>query len=80
MSCNFILSPTDSLPSSYALQEVKVPVIGNKQCTCNYANVENATITDKMICAGQENKGACQVKIITQIIKGNEIHSLISHH
>uniref|UniRef100_A0A3Q3VL02 Peptidase S1 domain-containing protein n=1 Tax=Mola mola TaxID=94237 RepID=A0A3Q3VL02_MOLML len=29
-------------------------------CKCTYRPVTNANITDKMICAGQENKGACQ--------------------
>ncbi|XP_028286333.1 mast cell tryptase [Parambassis ranga] len=48
-----------SLPASYALQQVKIPVIGNKQCTCSYASIE-ANITGNMICAGQEHKGACQ--------------------
>ncbi|XP_030255570.1 mast cell tryptase [Sparus aurata] len=49
-----------SLPSSTPLQEVQIPVVGNKQCSCNYFNVQDANITDQMICAGQENKGACQ--------------------
>uniref|UniRef100_UPI0037E8085C chymotrypsin-like protease CTRL-1 n=1 Tax=Semicossyphus pulcher TaxID=241346 RepID=UPI0037E8085C len=42
------------------LQEVQIPVIGNKQCTCNYKAEKAANITDQMICAGQENKGICQ--------------------
>ncbi|XP_074519867.1 LOW QUALITY PROTEIN: chymotrypsin-like protease CTRL-1 [Halichoeres trimaculatus] len=42
------------------LQEVEIPVIGNKQCTCNYIVEPAANITTQMICAGQENKGACQ--------------------
>lgn len=54
------LNKNDSLSGSYPLQEVQVPVIGNKQCSCNYKLVKDATITDSMICAGQENKGACQ--------------------
>uniref|UniRef100_A0A8C9XD81 Peptidase S1 domain-containing protein n=1 Tax=Sander lucioperca TaxID=283035 RepID=A0A8C9XD81_SANLU len=41
-----------------SLQEVQIPVIGEKQCSFNYQQQIN--ITDKMICAGQENKGACQ--------------------
>ncbi|XP_047464254.1 mast cell tryptase [Mugil cephalus] len=48
-----------SLPASQPLQEVEVPVIGNRQCSCNYNN-SDANITDNMICAGRENKGACQ--------------------
>ncbi|XP_071319454.1 chymotrypsin-like protease CTRL-1 [Trachinotus anak] len=42
------------------LLEVQIPVIGNNQCKCNYRPVEEANITDNMICAGQENKGTCQ--------------------
>ncbi|XP_018533866.1 tryptase [Lates calcarifer] len=42
------------------LQEVQIPVIGNKQCSCNYLPASEANITDNMICAGQENKGTCQ--------------------
>lgn len=42
------------------LQEVQIPVIGNKQCSCNYLSEPQANITDQMICAGQENKGTCQ--------------------
>lgn len=49
-----------SLPASTPLQEVQIPVIGNKQCTCNYIPAAGANITNKMICAGQANKGACQ--------------------
>ncbi|XP_067225186.1 uncharacterized protein si:dkey-32n7.7 [Chanodichthys erythropterus] len=47
-----------SLPSSN-LQEVEVPVIGNKQCNCLYG-VGN--ITDNMICAGllEGDKDSCQ--------------------
>ncbi|XP_005810916.2 testisin-like [Xiphophorus maculatus] len=48
-----------TLPATSNLQEVEIPVIGNKECTCSYIK-SDATITDKMMCAGQENKGACQ--------------------
>ncbi|XP_034717098.1 testisin isoform X2 [Etheostoma cragini] len=41
-----------------SLQEVQIPVIGEKQC--NFTYQKHSKITDKMICAGQENKGACQ--------------------
>ncbi|KAA8581625.1 tryptase [Etheostoma spectabile] len=41
-----------------SLQEVQIPVIGEKQCSFVYR--KDIKITDKMICAGQENKGACQ--------------------
>ncbi|XP_072229019.1 chymotrypsin-like protease CTRL-1 [Leuresthes tenuis] len=54
------LRNNESLPSSQALQQVQIPVVGNKQCSCNYIPVSEATITGEMICAGQENKGACQ--------------------
>ncbi|XP_073346307.1 chymotrypsin-like protease CTRL-1 [Pagrus major] len=54
------LGKDESLPASTPLQEVQIPVIGNKQCTCNYIQAPEANITDKMICAGQEKKGACQ--------------------
>nr|XP_046233687.1 chymotrypsin-like protease CTRL-1 [Scatophagus argus] len=49
-----------SLPVFYPLQEVQIPVIGNRECSCNYINITASNITDKMICAGQENRGACQ--------------------
>uniref|UniRef100_A0A3B4Z0H7 Polyserase-2-like n=1 Tax=Stegastes partitus TaxID=144197 RepID=A0A3B4Z0H7_9TELE len=54
------LAKDQPLPDSSALQEVQVPIFGNKQCTCNYLQSPNANITDQMICAGQENKGICQ--------------------
>ena len=41
------------------LQEVEIPVIGNKKCSCDYQDEIN--ITNQMICAGEENKGVCQV-------------------
>ncbi|XP_068439572.1 chymotrypsin-like protease CTRL-1 [Clinocottus analis] len=43
-----------------SLQEVQIPVIGENQCRCNYSPSSGTTITDQMICAGQENKGTCQ--------------------
>uniref|UniRef100_A0A8C1XWP1 Si:dkey-32n7.7 n=1 Tax=Cyprinus carpio TaxID=7962 RepID=A0A8C1XWP1_CYPCA len=50
---------TVSLPSPKVLQEVEVPVIGNRQCNCLYG-VGN--ITDNMICAGllEGGKDSCQ--------------------
>ncbi|XP_041830504.1 chymotrypsin-like protease CTRL-1 [Melanotaenia boesemani] len=54
------LNINDTLPASQALQQVQIPVVGNRQCKCNYIKVKEATITDNMICAGQESKGACQ--------------------
>ncbi|RXN23623.1 transmembrane protease serine 11B [Labeo rohita] len=48
-----------ALPSPKVLQEVEVPVIGNRQCNCLYG-VGN--ITDNMICAGllEGGKDSCQ--------------------
>ncbi|KAM7381654.1 hypothetical protein PAMA_012480 [Pampus argenteus] len=50
----------DDLLIPNTLQEVQIPVIGNKQCSCNYVPVPSAKITNNMICAGQENKGVCR--------------------
>lgn len=60
---------TVSLPSNAPLQEVPVPVIGNRQCSCDYFNVQDADITSSMICAGQENRGVCQVKTNPPVIE-----------
>lgn len=57
-----VLPFTETLPANAPLQEVQIPVIGNKQCSCNYIPAKDANITQQMICAGQQNKGACQVK------------------
>ncbi|KAK9530454.1 hypothetical protein VZT92_011953 [Zoarces viviparus] len=53
------LGKDERLPAFDSLQEVQIPVVGEKQCRCNYRPF-NAKITDEMICAGEENKGACQ--------------------
>ncbi|KAF3698439.1 Transmembrane protease serine 9 [Channa argus] len=47
------------LPAPYNLREVEVPVVGNRQCNCDYGV---GTITDNMMCAGApaEGKGPCQ--------------------
>ncbi|XP_077406821.1 chymotrypsin-like protease CTRL-1 [Vanacampus margaritifer] len=42
------------------LQEVEIPIIGNKQCDCAFSRLENSDITSGMICSGEEGKGACQ--------------------
>ncbi|XP_038135056.1 transmembrane protease serine 9-like isoform X1 [Cyprinodon tularosa] len=47
------------LPSPQNLMEVKVPVVGNRQCKCSYGE---STITENMICAGLQEGGkdSCQ--------------------
>lgn len=49
-----------SLPFPETLQEVEVPVLGNRQCNCLNGV---GTITDNMICAGllAGGKDSCQV-------------------
>lgn len=61
ISSDFEHFATAHLPDSTPLQQVQIPVIGPNQCAYTYANLVN--ITDKMICAGEANKGACQVKL-----------------
>ncbi|XP_063074863.1 transmembrane protease serine 9, partial [Engraulis encrasicolus] len=48
-----------SLPDPGTLQEVEVPVVGNRQCTCQFT-ATNAVITSSMVCAGSSGKGVCQ--------------------
>ncbi|XP_062382682.1 transmembrane protease serine 9-like [Sardina pilchardus] len=50
-----------SLPSPQTLQEVEVPVVGNRNCFCQYRG-QGSTITDNMICSGAEEGGrdSCQ--------------------
>ncbi|KAJ7989999.1 hypothetical protein DPEC_G00310300 [Dallia pectoralis] len=56
-----------SLPSPGTLQEVEVPIVGNRQCSCLYAGMHS--ITNNMICAGllAGGKDACQHWINSQI-------------
>uniref|UniRef100_A0A7N8Y2Z0 Zgc:123217 n=1 Tax=Mastacembelus armatus TaxID=205130 RepID=A0A7N8Y2Z0_9TELE len=53
------LTAKQTLPPTQPLQEVQIPVIGNKQCSCDYLSVEVANITSNMMCAGQAGKGVC---------------------
>nr|NP_001003526.1 uncharacterized protein LOC554458 [Danio rerio]AAH77104.1 Zgc:100868 [Danio rerio] len=48
-----------SLPSPGTLQEVQVPIVGNRKCNCLYGV---SKITDNMVCAGllQGGKDSCQ--------------------
>ncbi|KAI7796781.1 testisin isoform X1 [Triplophysa rosa] len=50
----------EALPAPQNLQEVEVPVVGNRQCTCQYKPTEGDIITTQMICAGEAGKGVCQ--------------------
>ncbi|TNN03911.1 hypothetical protein fugu_000940 [Takifugu bimaculatus] len=50
-----------NLPASTPLQQVQVPVIGPKQCSCSFSS--QVDITSEMICAGEANKGTCQAKL-----------------
>uniref|UniRef100_A0A8C8DP14 Peptidase S1 domain-containing protein n=1 Tax=Oryzias sinensis TaxID=183150 RepID=A0A8C8DP14_9TELE len=45
------------LPAPQTLQEVQVPIVGNRQCKCSYSS-----ITDNMVCAGllEGGKDSCQ--------------------
>ncbi|KAK2832949.1 hypothetical protein Q5P01_016838 [Channa striata] len=49
----------ESLPSPQTLMEVEVPVVGNRQCNCDYGV---GSITDNMMCAGLSagGKDSCQ--------------------
>lgn len=56
----FLFAPSVSLPFPETLQEVEVPVLGNRQCNCLNGV---GTVTDNMICAGvlAGGKDSCQV-------------------
>ncbi|XP_055360607.1 transmembrane protease serine 9-like [Betta splendens] len=42
------------------LQEVQIPIVGPKKCSCDYSKILESLINKNMICAGQQNKGICQ--------------------
>ncbi|KAK7938539.1 hypothetical protein WMY93_001865 [Mugilogobius chulae] len=46
-------------PSPTILQEVEMPIVGNRECACNYSAF--VSVTDNMLCAGpaEGGKGAC---------------------
>ncbi|KAF7643300.1 hypothetical protein LDENG_00242110 [Lucifuga dentata] len=57
------INTRESLPSPQTLQEVEVPVVGNRQCNCDYDDVYGkGAITDNMICSGfrEGGKYSCQ--------------------
>uniref|UniRef100_A0A8C5E4L7 Peptidase S1 domain-containing protein n=1 Tax=Gouania willdenowi TaxID=441366 RepID=A0A8C5E4L7_GOUWI len=47
-----------SLPFPQTLQEVDVPIVSNAECVGSYN-----TLTNNMLCAGQEGKDSCQVSL-----------------
>ncbi|TSK28025.1 Battenin [Bagarius yarrelli] len=53
------INSSADLPSPGTLQEVQVPIIGNRKCNCLYGV---GAITDQMMCAGllQGGKDSCQ--------------------
>ena len=57
---SLLLCPSENLPSPKTLQEVEVPVLGNRQCNCLNGV---GKITNNMICAGvlAGGKDSCQV-------------------
>lgn len=57
--------PTAPQPLSYQLQEVMVPIVGNRVCNQRYQNSSTNTgqiIKDDMLCAGGEGQDSCQVR------------------
>lgn len=57
--------PTALLPPPYQLQEVMVPIVGNRVCNQRYQNSSNNTgqiIKDDMLCAGSEGQDSRQVR------------------
>uniref|UniRef100_A0AAR2K822 Zgc:165423 n=1 Tax=Pygocentrus nattereri TaxID=42514 RepID=A0AAR2K822_PYGNA len=60
INSNWVLTAAHCLPSPGTLQEVQVPIVGNRKCNCLYGV---GTITDNMMCAGllAGGKDSCQV-------------------
>uniref|UniRef100_A0A667I6S7 Peptidase S1 domain-containing protein n=1 Tax=Lynx canadensis TaxID=61383 RepID=A0A667I6S7_LYNCA len=53
-----------SAPPPHRLQEVEIPVVGNKECNRHYQNSSDSSdqvIKADMLCAGSEGRDACQV-------------------
>ncbi|XP_024089827.2 mastin-like [Pongo abelii] len=52
------------LPPPYHLQEVDVPIVGNRECDQQYQNESSSSddrvILDDMLCAGSEGRDSCQ--------------------
>ena len=56
--------PTVPLPPPYHLQEVEVPIVGNRECNHRYQNLDSTdqVIKGDMLCAGSEGQDSCQVR------------------
>lgn len=57
--------PPVPLPPPYRLQEVAVPIVGNKECNYHYQNSSDShgqIIKGDMLCAGSEGRDSCQVR------------------
>ena len=53
----------ESLPYPQTLQEVKLQVVGNKECACKFETILAGVIQPTMICAGGKvGKAVCQVR------------------
>ncbi|XP_037845531.1 mastin-like [Chlorocebus sabaeus] len=54
----------EPLPPPYQLQEVDVPIMGNRECKQQYQNESSGSddrvIQDDMLCAGSEGRDSCQ--------------------
>lgn len=53
------------LPPPYHLQEVEVPIVGNRECNYRYQNSSDShdqIIKGDMLCAGSKGRDSCQVR------------------